>query len=92
MSPAGDLAGEAPGAERGDDQLAARVGGIRLRMAAGQSVTSRSRSKSEPRALDDPPGSRLLASFRRNAHGLVRAWVNSLDPNLASFGDGLVIP
>src|SRR5258708_21718195 len=33
ISPSGDLNGEAPGTERGDDQAAAHVGGIRLRMA-----------------------------------------------------------
>ena len=33
VSPAGDLGGEAPGAERGDDEAAARVGGIGLGMA-----------------------------------------------------------
>jgi hypothetical protein len=33
VSPSGDLGGEAPVAERGDDQPAARVGGIRLGMA-----------------------------------------------------------
>ena len=33
ISSSGDLGGEAPGAERGDDQAAARVGGIRLGMA-----------------------------------------------------------
>ena len=35
VSPSGDLDGEAPVAERGDDQAAACVGGIRLGMAAG---------------------------------------------------------
>jgi len=35
ISPSGDLAGEAPLAERDDDQAAARVGGIRLGMARG---------------------------------------------------------
>ena len=33
--PRGDLAGEAPSAERSDDQSAACVGGIRLGMARG---------------------------------------------------------
>ena len=33
ISPAGDLDGEAPGAEGGDDQPTTRVGGIRLGMA-----------------------------------------------------------
>ncbi len=33
VSPSGDLDGEAPGAEWGDDQAAAHVGGIRLGMA-----------------------------------------------------------
>jgi hypothetical protein len=35
ISLSGDLAGEAPLAERDDDQAAARVGGIRLGMARG---------------------------------------------------------
>ena len=33
INSSGDLGGEAPGAERGDDQAAARVGGIRLGVA-----------------------------------------------------------
>ena len=33
VSSSGDLDGEAPGAQRGDDQAAARVGGIGLGMA-----------------------------------------------------------
>src|SRR5690349_15588350 len=33
ISPSGDLCGEAPGTERGDDQAAAHVGGIRLGVA-----------------------------------------------------------
>src|SRR5260370_21665429 len=48
VSPSGDLAGEAPRAERNDDQATARVGGIRLGMAPGierdQAVENRSLS------------------------------------------------
>ena len=36
IDPADDRDGEAAGADRGDDQAAARVGGIRLGMAGGR--------------------------------------------------------
>jgi hypothetical protein len=57
ISPTGDLAGEAPVADRGDDQAAARVGGIRLGMARRTEgpPDGRDRSPSRPGlgALDD---------------------------------------
>jgi hypothetical protein len=71
VSPADDRGGEAPGAERGDDQPAARVGGIRLGMAGRterhQPVEVEVRAPLG--ALDDVVAAGLLnlylASFRK---------------------------
>ena len=46
ISPSRDLDGESPVAERGDDQAAADVGGIRLRMAPGARARPGGRGRS----------------------------------------------
>jgi hypothetical protein len=55
LGTAGDLDGEAPVAECGDDEPTARVGASVWAWHGGQSATRRSRSKSEP------PWARLTA-------------------------------
>ncbi len=75
ISPSGDLGGEAPVAERGDDQPAAGVGGIRLGMARrterDQAVEIEVRA---PLGALDDVGSRAR-SIQRSPKTILWQWV-----------------